>query len=280
MDYSSLVDFLSPSNFIYLSIVLVIGLVAGSFLNVVVYRLPMMLNKHQPEDEEQLNLCFPASHCTECKHPLRFWQNIPLLSWLLLQGRCHYCHGQIPLRYPLNELACASLSLGMSILFDTPFTLLSAFTLMWFLLALSLIDSSAYLLPDRLTLPLIWLGLLVHSVGGEVTLHDSLYGTVVGYLALWGIYWGFKILLNKEGMGYGDFKLLAALGAWTGWQSVPYLCIIAAVIGLIFAMVRALIKKKTGEIPFGPCLSLAGGFVYISQESNVFWPMLFSLKDI
>lgn len=254
-----------------------IGLAAGSFLNVVVYRLPMMLNKHQPEYECQLNLCFPASHCTECKHPLRFWQNIPLLSWLLLQGRCHYCHVKIPLHYPLNELACALLFLGMSLLFDTPFTLISALVLMWFLLALSLIDSSTYLLPDMLTLPLMWLGLLVHSVTSEVTIHDSLYGAVAGYLALWSLYWGFKILSNKEGMGYGDFKLLAALGAWMGWQSLPYLCILAALIGLVFITMRAFVRKKTGKIPFGPCLAIAGAVVYISQESNIFWLMFFSL---
>lgn len=280
LNYSSIVDFLSLPNVIYHNIVFAIGLTAGSFLNVVVYRLPLMLNRHRPEDRNQLNLCFPASHCTKCKHPLRFWQNVPLFSWLLLRGRCHYCHVKIPLAYPLSELACALLFLCMSLLFDAPFTLLSALILMWFLLALSLIDSSTYLLPDMLTLPLMWLGLLTHSVAGEVTLHDSLYGAVAGYLALWGLYWGYRILRDKEGMGYGDFKLLAALGAWVGWQSLPYLCILAALIGLSFTLVRVMVRKTTNEIPFGPCLALAGGVVYISQESNVFWLMFFSLTEV
>jgi prepilin signal peptidase PulO-like enzyme (type II secretory pathway) len=163
--------------------------------------------------------------------------------------------------------------LGLSFLFTMPLSLLSALILFWFLLALSLIDLATYLLPDRLTLPLLWAGLLVHSISGEVTLQDALYGAAAGYMALWLLYWGVKIVSGKEGMGYGDFKLLAALGAWVGWQMLPYLCILAALAGIVFALVRMGVYKMSEQIPFGPCLAMAGALIYISQESNIVWLM-------
>ncbi len=261
-----------PGGF-YHTCVAVLGLLLGSFLNVVVYRLPLMIHNEGQLTGHGFNLSLPASHCPACKHPLKYWQNIPVLSWLLLRGKCHYCAASISKRYPLTEAGCAAMFLGLSFLFTTPLSLLSALLLFWFLLALSLIDLATYLLPDRLTLPLLWAGLLVHSISGEVTLQDALYGAAAGYLALWLLYWGVKIVSGKEGMGYGDFKLLAALGAWVGWQMLPYLCILAALAGIVFALIRMGVYKMSEQIPFGPCLAMAGALIYISQESNIVWLM-------
>jgi len=267
-------DYITPlSGGFYYTSVAIFGLLLGSFLNVVVYRLPLMIQHDGQQGECGFNLSLPASHCPACKHPLQYWQNIPVLSWLLLRGKCHYCAAPIAKRYPLTEAGCAVMFLGLSFLFTTPLSLLSALLLFWFLLALSLIDLATYLLPDRLTLPLLWAGLLIHSISGEVTLQDALYGAVAGYLVLWVLYWGVKIVSGKEGMGYGDFKLLAALGAWVGWQMLPYLCILAALAGIVFALVRVGLYKMSEQIPFGPCLALAGALVYISQESRTIWLM-------
>lgn len=261
-----------PDGFFH-TCVAVLGLLLGSFLNVVVYRLPLMIHNEGQLTGHGFNLSLPASHCPACKHPLKYWQNIPVLSWLLLRGKCHYCAAAISIRYPLTEAGCAAMFLGLSFLFTMPLSLLSALILFWFLLALSLIDLATYLLPDRLTLPLLWAGLLVHSISGEVTLQDALYGAAAGYMALWLLYWGVKIVSGKEGMGYGDFKLLAALGAWVGWQMLPYLCILAALAGIVFALVRMGVYKMSEQIPFGPCLAMAGALIYISQESNIVWLM-------
>lgn len=261
-----------PDGFFH-TCVAVLGLLLGSFLNVVVYRLPLMIHNEGQLTGYGFNLSLPASHCPACKHPLKYWQNIPVLSWLLLRGKCQYCAAAISKRYPLTEAGCAAMFLGLSFLFTTPLSLLSALLLFWFLLALSLIDLATYLLPDRLTLPLLWAGLLVHSISGEVTLQDALYGAAAGYMALWLLYWGVKIVSGKEGMGYGDFKLLAALGAWVGWQMLPYLCILAALAGIVFALVRMGLYKMSDQIPFGPCLAMAGALIYISQESKIVWLM-------
>lgn len=261
-----------PDGFFH-TCVAVLGLLLGSFLNVVVYRLPLMIHNEGQLTGHGFNLSLPASHCPACKHPLKYWQNIPVLSWLLLRGKCHYCAAAISKRYPLTEAGCAAMFLGLSFLFTTPLSLLSALLLFWFLLALSLIDLATYLLPDRLTLPLLWAGLLVHSISEEVTLQDALYGAAAGYMALWLLFWGVKIVSGKEGMGYGDFKLLAALGAWVGWQMLPYLCILAALAGIVFALVRMGLYKMSDQIPFGPCLAMAGALIYISQESKIVWLM-------
>ena len=267
-----------PGGFYHGSLA-VLGLLMGSFLNVVVYRLPLMI-LHDEQYADNFNLSLPASHCPSCKHPLKSWQNVPVLSWLVLRGRCHYCASAIPKRYPLTEAGCAILFLALSFLFTTPQSLLGALILFWILLALSLIDLATYLLPDRLTLPLLWAGLLFHSVYGEVTLQDALYGAVAGYLALWFLYWGVKLVSGKAGMGSGDFKLLAALGAWVGWQMLPYLCIFAALAGIIFALIRINLFKMPEQTPFGPCLAFAGALIYISQESNTIWLMLNKIAGI
>lgn len=275
LNFLTALTFPLPSGFLYSCGIFGLGLIAGSFLNVVVHRLPMMLK----QQASTFNLCFPASRCPECKHALSFWENIPLVSWLLLLGQCRHCKLPISVRYPLCELASALLFLGASFLFNTPIILLSALLLTWFLLALSLIDISTYLLPDTLTLPLMWLGLLVNAISGSISLHDALYGAAAGYLSLWCLFWGFRIVCNKEGMGYGDFKLLSALGAWVGWQPLPYLCILAAMLGICYFLARAICLKTSGKLPFGPCLSLAGAVIYISQNNNQFWLMVGFFTD-
>jgi len=280
LNSSSAITFLFPSNLLLSCSIFIAGLIAGSFLNVVVYRLPIMLKRQAMPDGTSFNLCFPPSHCPRCRQSIRFWQNIPLLSWLLLHGKCHRCHVPIPVRYPLTELSCALLFLGASFFFTTPLALLSSCVLSWFLLALSLIDIRTYLLPDMLTLPLLWLGLIINSISSQgVTLNDALYGAVAGYLALWVLFWWFRIFCKKEGMGYGDFKFLSALGGWVGWQPLPYLCIMAAVLGVSYSVMRSLLNKTSGKIPFGPCLALAGGVVYISQGNIQFWLMIASFTN-
>jgi leader peptidase (prepilin peptidase)/N-methyltransferase len=260
-------------GWLFHSCVTLLGLLAGSFLNVVVYRLPKVIGRAGGKTKDTFNLCFPASHCPSCKHALRYWQNIPLLSWVILQGRCHYCHGAISPSYPLTEGFCAAGFLALSFMLPGPATLFATLILFWFLLALSLIDLATYLLPDSLTLPLLWIGLLVHSLMGKVPLQDAVYGAAAGYLSLWLLYWGVKAITGKEGMGYGDFKLLAALGAWVGWQMLPNLCILAALTGMVFVLVSEGRNQITKQIPFGPSLASAGLLVYVSQQSESVWLM-------
>lgn len=266
-------DITSLSGCFYHSVPVVFGLLAGSFLNVVVYRIPLTILQPEQIAISRFNLSFPCSHCPICKHPLKCWQNIPLIGWVVLKGRCFYCHDKISVSYPLTEGFCAMVFFGLSFVFPTTFALCCGLILFSFLLALSLIDLSALLLPDCLTLPLLWIGLLAHSLSGNLPLQDALLGAVTGYLFLWSLYWGVKIVTDKEGIGYGDFKLLAALGAWVGWQMLPYLCILAGIIGIAFTLVRFGINSMSKQIPFGPSLSFAGMLIYISQESELVWLM-------
>ncbi len=255
----------------YHSGITLFGLLAGSFLNVVVYRIPLIIARAERITTHRFNLSFPSSHCPACQHTLRCWHNVPLLSWLVLKGRCHYCQSKIPGFYPFNEGLCALGFLALSFMLSTPAALCAALILFWFLLALSLIDLATSLLPDSLTLQLLWAGLLVNSFLGNVALQDAVYGAVAGYLSLWFLYWGVKIVTGKEGMGYGDFKLLAALGVWVGWQMLPHLCILAALTGMVFALVSKRRNHMTKQIPFGPSLASAGLIVYISQQSDSVW---------
>lgn len=260
-----------PAEFIH-SAALILGLLIGSFINVVVYRSLLIFSLDE-KVSEKINLCYPASHCPSCKHTLKAWQNIPLLSWLILRGRCHYCSIRIPMSYPLVEAMCGLLFFILTFFFVTPLSLLFAFTLCSFLLTLTLIDLKSYLLPDSLTLPLLWIGLLSHTLINGVQLEDAVFGAVAGYLVLWCLYWGFKFVTGREGMGYGDFKLLAALGAWMGWQSLPVICITSSVMGVCIALTGRLAGRTITTIPFGPCLAIAGMISYISQQSPTFWLM-------
>jgi len=259
---------------LYASITL-FGLLIGSFLNVVILRLPKMMEAHWhsecrellglPPDEEQthakgFNIAYPASHCPSCGHELRWWENLPLLSYALLRGRCSSCKTGISPQYPLVEAAAAGLAVLAAI--HTPFgwPLLFALVLVWALLTLTVIDFNTMLLPDQIPLPLLWLGLLVNVGGTFTSLPDAVIGAVAGYLVLWMVYQAFRLLTGKEGMGFGDFKLLAALGAWMGWQALPGIILMSSLVGAAVGISLMLLHKKDASmaIPFGPYLAAAG----------------------
>lgn len=253
----------------WIALAAVVGLVVGSFLNVVVHRLPRMLERawgeHDPGqgregDAATFNLAVPASHCPACHRPLSAWENIPVLSYLALRGRCRGCAAPIPARYPLIELA-AGLGAVISVGALGPGAEATAVVAVyWTLLALSVIDLEHYLLPDQLTLPLLWAGLLWSVFPyAEVAPRDAVIGAAAGYLSLWSVYHGFRLATGKEGMGYGDFKLTAALGAWLGWNLLPALVLLAAVSAVVAALLPALAGRPVaGRLPFGPFLALAG----------------------
>ncbi len=260
-----------PFGFI-LSVALLLGLLVGSFLNVVIYRLPkMMMNGWRQDcceileidndaEPQRFNLVVPHSHCPGCGKAIKPWQNIPLLSYLMLKGRCGECAEPISIRYPLIELATGLLSLTTIAVLGPTLQGLLALLLVWNLVALTVIDMDHKLIFDNLTLPLLWLGLLANAFGVFTSLENAVFGAMGGYLILWSVYWIFKLLRNKEGMGYGDFKLLAAFGAWMGWQALPLVIIMSSLVGLIIGG-GAMIVQKRGmdfKIPFGPYLAMAG----------------------
>ena len=256
---------------------IVFGLVIGSFLTVVVHRLPIMLerawqaentvapadNANKATPPARYNLAMPRSACPHCGHVLRPWENIPVVSYVLLRGRCAKCNAHVSARYPLTELGTALLAALSLFAFGPTLMALAAFGLCATLLATSLIDFDTRYLPDTLTLPLLWAGLIV-NLGDTafVPLHEAVIGAVAGYLFLWCVYWLFKLVRGVEGMGYGDFKLLAALGAWLGWQALPQVVLLSAVAGAIFGLAATGIgKMRFGEpLPFGPFLA-AGGVI-------------------
>ncbi|WP_019531241.1 prepilin peptidase [Dasania marina] len=260
--------------------VVILGLLVGSFLNVVIYRLPVMMEKEwqsecryilelaevgADEKPEKFNLAFPNSHCPNCKKEIKPWQNIPVISYLLLKGKCARCQNPISLRYPIIEAVSGLLSgiliwqLGMG------YELVAALLLTWALIALTMIDADTQLLPDQITLPLLWLGLICNAFGLYTSLENALWGAVFGYLSLWTVYWVFKLLTGKEGMGFGDFKLLAALGAWMGWQSLPIIILLSSLVGAIIGIALMLLNNKGRDtaIPFGPYLAIAGWIAFL-----------------
>ncbi|PRX97457.1 A24 family peptidase [Paraburkholderia sp. BL25I1N1] len=253
---------------------IVFGLVIGSFLNVVVHRLPIMLDRawraevseaaDQPLQEDGLparyNLWVPRSACPHCGHVLSAWENLPVLSYLLLRGRCSACKAHVSLRYPLLEIASAAFAAGALALFGPTVTALAAFGLCATLLAMSAIDIDTHLLPDSLTLPLLWAGIIVNFNGMFTNLHDAVLGAIFGYLVLWVVHWLFLLIRGVEGMGYGDFKLLAALGAWLGWAALPQIVLIAAVSGAVVGLLATWRGRMRFEepLPFGPFLAAGG----------------------
>lgn len=273
-------EFLQDSPLLLVPVVGLLGLLIGSFLNVVVYRLPIMLQRdwqaqaHElleiPQEKSQgtFNLLWPQSRCPHCAAPVRAWQNIPVLSWLLLRGRCASCKGGISKRYPLVELVTGLLSALVIWQFGATQAGLAMLVLTWGLLALSLIDADHQLLPDALVLPLLWLGLVVNSFGLFVSLQDALYGAVFGYLSLWSVFWLFKLVTGKEGMGYGDFKLLAMLGAWGGWQVLPLTILLSSLVGAVLGVIILRLQRQgMGQpLPFGPYLAIAGWIAIIWGE--------------
>jgi leader peptidase (prepilin peptidase)/N-methyltransferase len=271
---------------LYFSLVLLFSLMIGSFLNVVIHRLPIMLEREwqaeyrsyfAPDEEataaERYNLMVPRSACPHCGHAITALENIPLLSWLWLKGRCRDCQTPISVRYPLVELMTALLSVAVAMTVPPGWSTLAALLLTWVLVALTFIDLDKMLLPDQLTLPLLWGGLLFNLAGGFVPLADAVIGAMAGYLVLWSLYWAFKMLTGKEGMGYGDFKLLAALGAWLGWQALPIVLLLSSLIGAIIGIgLIALRKHHQGKpIPFGPYLAIAGWIALLWGDTITRW---------
>lgn len=249
----------------------VLGLIVGSFLNVVIHRLPKMLERgwaaqcaelrgEPPESAPAYNLVVPRSACPGCGHRIGALENIPVVSWLALRGKCSACGIRIPVRYPAVELIAGGLAVLAVLRFGPTWQALAACVLLWALVALTFIDYDTQFLPDDLTLPLVWAGLLVNLGGGFVPLRDAVIGAVAGYLSLWSVYWLFKLIRGKEGMGYGDFKLLAALGAWLGWKVLPAIILLSSAVGAVIGIALVLVKGRDHQLPlpFGPYLAIAG----------------------
>ena len=249
----------------------VLGLLVGSFLNVVIYRLPRMMEYDwqcqcaELRGEEMLvtepfSLIHPRSRCPVCGHPITALENIPVISWLVLRGGCSACHVAIPIRYPAVEAITGLLSAFAAAHFGYGWETLGALLLIWSLIALTFIDFDTKYLPDTITLPLLWGGLLFNLFHVYTNISSAVVGAMVGYLSLWSVYWAFKLLTGKEGMGYGDFKLLAALGAWLGWQMLPLIIFLSSVVGAIVGVLLIILAKRghNTPIPFGPYLAAAG----------------------
>lgn len=248
-----------------------IGAAVGSFLNVVIHRLPKMMEREwaaqcaelrgETVDEgKPYSIARPRSHCPACGHQITVFENIPLLSWLWLRAKCSDCGARISVRYPLIELAAGVIGVYCAVRFGPGIAAIAAMVFLWAILAASAIDIDTQLLPDSITLPLLWLGLLVNISGTFVDLRSAVIGAAAGYLILWSVYWAFKIATGKEGMGFGDFKLLAAIGAWCGWQSLPLTILASSLIGAIVGVALIIIARrgKNVPIPFGPYLGAAG----------------------
>lgn len=273
---------LSANPVILIAICVALGLLVGSFLNVVAYRVPIMLQREwqqqcceyleientTPDSNESsakfavFNLMKPDSHCPQCNHKIKSWENIPVLSYLFLRGKCSSCKNKISFRYPSVEFLTGVLSGLVAASFGTTSLTLVLLAFTWALIALTLIDFDQQLLPDNITLPLLWSGLLVSTMdlGFGVSVRDSVIGAIAGYLVLWAFYWAFKLATGKEGMGYGDFKLLAALGAWMGWQSLLPIVIISSMVGAVIGLLMIVLLGRDRSVPmsFGPCLAGAG----------------------
>ena len=276
-----------PALFYFL--IFIFSLLVGSFLYVVIYRLPEMMEREWRKDcrhflKEELkeapaatdkietfNLMVPRSRCPKCGHLIGSFENIPVISWLLLKGKCKSCKTPISIRYPAIELLTAILSVVVATKFGASWAGLAAILLTWCLLSLTFIDIDKMLLPDQITLPLLWLGLLLNMNETFVSLSDAVMGAAVGYLSLWSVYHLFKLLTGKEGMGYGDFKLLAVLGAWLGWQAIPLTILLSSLVGAVLGITLMLFKGKKGSqaIPFGPYLAIAGWIYMIWGEQIV-----------
>lgn len=267
-----------------------LGLLIGSFLNVVILRYPIMMYREWKQECEGMddalpdhpaikdlskpfNLVTPASHCPKCNAPVKAWQNIPIVSFLLLRGRCSQCKTSIGIRYPLVELVTAVMTAVLIVKFDWGWQLGAMVAFTWLLIAMSVIDIDHQILPDPMTLGLLWLGLLVNSQGLFTDLESAVYGAALGYGVLWAFFWIFKLATGKDGMGYGDFKLLAALGAWLGFQSLLTIIILSSVVGAVVGIAGILILGRDRQlpIPFGPYLAMAGWIAALWGDDITRW---------
>lgn len=261
----------------------VLGLLIGSFLNVVIYRLPVIMEAqwkaecaemagHEVSTAPPFNLLVPRSRCQKCAHQLSWFENIPIFSYLVLRGQCRHCHTPVSLRYPVIEMATGALFFFCAWHWGATATALAWSGFAAALLTLGMIDWDTTLLPDNITLPLLWAGLIVAALGWtQVHLADSLWGAVGGYMSLWLVYWGFKLATGKEGMGFGDFKLFAALGAWFGWQALVPIILMASVIGAVIGIAMKFSNglREGGYIPFGPFLAGAGLTAMVAGPQSI-----------
>ncbi|AEP30776.1 prepilin peptidase [Brumicola nitratireducens] len=286
MENIALFELLAASPLAFVITTFCISLLVGSFLNVVIYRLPIMMEREWQRDIEQFqnpdkelppaptfNLVKPDSTCPNCQHKIRAWENIPVISWLMLGRKCSGCANPISARYPAVELLTAVMSAVVA--YQLGFGLTGAAFILgtWLLVAMTFIDLDKMLLPDSLTLLLLWIGLGISCFESTISPIDSIIGAIIGYLILWSIYWAFKLLTGKEGMGYGDFKLLAALGAWVGWQHLPIIILLSSVVGAVVGITLMFIKKKDSDlaIPFGPYLAAAGWLTMLYGDLIADW---------
>lgn len=279
---NEILQFFQQSPLWFVAVVFLFSLCIGSFLNVVVYRLPRMMEQSwqqeyleyfEPEKQQPqtplFNLAVPRSACPHCKHQLSAKDNIPLVSWLMLKGKCRYCKTPVSKRYPLLELFTAVISALVAWQFGATATGLLYLVVSWALLALTFIDIDKMLLPDQITLPLLWLVLVAAVTGySKIDAASAITGAAIGYLALWSVYWLFKLLTGKEGMGYGDFKLLAVFGALLGWQLLPLIILLSSLVGAVIGTLMLAMqgKDKSNAIPFGPYIAAAGWIAMLWGE--------------
>lgn len=269
-------------------VVALFSLCIGSFLNVVILRLPKMMQQEwrcqceeflevpeaNRDSAARISLAKPDSSCPSCGHEIRAWENIPVLGWLMLRGKCSSCQQPISVRYPLIEALTAVFAVVTVLLLGPTVEALWALLLVYALVALTMIDFDTQLLPDSITLPLMWLGLVLNYFGTLTDFNSAFWGAVAGYLSLWSVYWLFKLVTGKEGMGHGDFKLLAALGAWLGWQLLPAVILLSSLVGAVVGLSLIAFRKHGREvpIPFGPYLAAAGLLsLWFGPQIQAFW---------
>ena len=276
---SLMFEALAQSTLMAMLFTALFGLLVGSFLNVVIYRVPKMMERAWAAEAAEIrgdaavslpafNLLTPRSTCPHCGHQIRAWENVPVLSWLFLRGKCSACGAGISARYPIIETVTGLLSAAAVGYFGFNSLGFVAVAFSMILLTLAMIDVDTQLLPDSMTLPLLWLGLAVNLFGLFSPLRDAVAGAMLGYLLLWSVYWLFKLVTGKEGMGYGDFKLLAALGAWFGWQSIPAIILLSSIVGAVVGIGLIILAKRGREVPrpFGPYLAGAGLLMLYLRE--------------
>lgn len=293
-----ILDAFRANAWFYLGTLTILGMLVGSFLNVVIYRLPKMMEtdwKQQcmeflhPEEAEKIalqnannplpkyNLVVPRSTCPSCGHKITALENIPVLSYLVLGGKCSACKTQISPRYPIIEAITGLLTGFLAWKFGVSIAAAAAIGFTWALVALTFIDADTTLLPDDITLPLIWAGLIINIGATFTSLNSAVIGAAAGYLSLWSVYWFFKLLTGKEGMGFGDFKLLAAIGAWLGWQMLPQVILLSAIVGAVAGIVGIILvgRDKGAKIPFGPYLAAAGfiAMVWGAEINKWYWSL-------
>ncbi|MCL1078765.1 prepilin peptidase [Parashewanella spongiae] len=292
---------LNAQPYLFVVIAFIFAAMLGSFINVVIHRLPVMLkrewqqecnqylNEYHPEKVKKLgetelnkaidpfpekyNLIVPTSACPKCNSKIKPWHNLPILGWLILKGKCANCGNAISARYPIIEFISGALVATLAWHFGPTIDFVATAVLTLVLIALTGIDLDEMLLPDNLTLPLLWLGIIFSLTDGFVSLNDSVIGAVAGYLSLWSVFWLFKIVTGKEGMGYGDFKLMAVFGAWLGWQMLPLIILLSSLVGAVVGISLIVSKKlhSGNPIPFGPYIAAAGWIAVVWGQDIVNW---------